>query len=144
MMPQSYTGTHVAFGGNGGQSSFGIGGFGGNTGGNIVTAGQTVTITDASGNTVYTAQSQAPRNASYVVFAGPALASGGSYKLNGGTAATATSSSGGMGPGGPGGPGNPGGRNGNEADASVFARIMAWIRSLFERVGAFFRSLSGK
>ncbi len=148
MMPQSYSGTHVAFGGSGGQGSFGIGGFGGNTGGNLVTAGQTVTITDASGNTIYTAQSQAPRNASYVVFAGPALASGSSYKLNGSTAATATTSSGGgMGPGGPGGPGNPGGPGGqdlNEADASVFARIMAWFRSLFERVGAFFRSLSGK
>ena len=103
MMQQSYTGAYVAFGG-----SAGGGGFGGNTGGNIVTAGQTVTVTDASGNTVYTAKSAAPRTASYVVFASPSLVSGSSYTLNGSTSATAgSSSSGGFGPGGQ-QPGNPG------------------------------------
>ena len=93
MMQQSYTGTYVAFGGNTG-GGFGMGGFGGNTGGNIVTAGQTITVTDASGNTVYTAKSTAPRAASYVVYASPALTSGGSYTLNGSATATAGASGG--------------------------------------------------
>ena len=122
MMQQSYSGAYVAFGGNGGMGGFGFGGMGGNTGGNIITAGGTVTVTDASGNTVYTARSTAPRNASYVVFASPDLVSGGSYTLNGSVTATAGASSGGnMGPGGQGGqgqrpdgqqPGNPGQRPG--------------------------------
>ena len=118
MMQQSYSGTYVAFGGmsgNGGMGGFGgKGGFGGmggmGTGGTaILTADGKATITDASGNTVYTSQSAAPRDASYVVFASPALTSGGSYTLNGSTSATAGTSNGGgnMGPGGQGGfPGN--------------------------------------
>ena len=113
MMQQSYSGTYVAFGGSSDGrmgGGFGMGGFGGNTGGNIVTAGQTITITDASGNTVYTAQSTAARNASYVVFASPELTSGNTYSLNSSTTATATTSSGGgMGPGDQGQqPGDPG------------------------------------
>ena len=106
MMPQSYSGTYVAFGG-----STGMGGFGGMGGGsNLVSSGSTITITDASGNTVYTAQSQVPRNASYVVFASPELTSGNTYSLNSSTTATATTSSGGgMGPGDQGQqPGDPG------------------------------------
>ena len=140
MMPQSYSGTHVAFGGStGGMGGFGMGGFGGNTGGNIVTAGQTVTVTDASGNTVYTAQSQAPRNASYAVFASPSLTSGSSYKLNGSvTAAAGTSSGGGMGSGGQ-DHGGPGGQNPGAATAG-FARIVTWLRDLIDRITAFFRS----
>ena len=110
MMQQSYSGTYVAFGGSAGQGFFGQGFLGGNSGSNIVTAGQTVTITDASGNTVYTSRSTAARNASYVVFASPTLSSGVSYTLNRSATATAGSSSGGgMGPGGQGQqPGDPG------------------------------------
>ena len=136
MMPQSYTGTHVSFGGSTGIGGFGIGGFGG--GSDLVTAGSTVTITDASGNTVYTAQSQVPRNAGYVVFASPSLTSGGSYKLNGSISATASDSSGGgMGPGGPGGfPGQ-----GGEGNTSGVGSIFTWLRNLFNRIITFFRSV---
>ena len=103
-MMQNFSGAYVAFGGNSG----GMGGFGGNTSGNLVTAGQTVTITDASGNTVYTATSTSPRAASYVVFASPSVSSGGSYTLNGSTATTAGASNGvGMGQ-----PDNMGGEQG--------------------------------
>ena len=133
MMQQSYTGAYVAFGGSSGGRMGG--GFGGNTGSNIVTAGQTVTITDAAGSTVYTAQSQAPRNASYVVFASPTLSAGGSYKLNGSTSAAATAASGGsMGPGGQGGfPGQGGGiPSGN---------VLTWLRDLINRIVTFFRSV---
>ena len=137
MMPQSYIGTHVAFGG----STGGLGGFGGNSGGNIVTAGQTVTVTDPSDNTIYTAQSQVPRNASYVVFASPALASGSSYKLNGSATATAaTSSGGGMGPGGQGGFPGQGGNHLSSGDGG----FLTWIRNLFTRIIAFFRSIFQK
>ncbi|MBR3554204.1 MAG: carbohydrate-binding domain-containing protein [Clostridia bacterium] len=134
MMQQSYSGTYVAFGGSSGP---GFGGFGG-TQTNLVTAGSTIKITDASGSTVYTAQSAAPRNASYVVFAGPSLTSGSSYKLNGSTSATAQTASGGqMGPGG-----FPGGNDfgGNDFGGSgLFDRI----RDFFQRILAFFRSLFG-
>ena len=132
MMQQSYSGTYVAFGGSGGRP-----GFGGNTGGNIVTADNTVTITDASGSTVYTARSQAPCNASYVVFASPTLASGSSYQLNCSATATAgTSNGGGMGPGGQGGfPGQ-----GGAGIASGFGNILAWLRNLINRIVAFFQS----
>ena len=137
MMPQSYSGAHVAFGG-----STSMGGFGGMGGGsNLVSSGSTITITDASGNTVYTAQSQVPRNASYVVFASPTLASGSSYKLNGSTSATATTSSGGgMGPGGQGGfPGQ-----GGEGIASGFGNVLAWLRNLINRIVSFFQAFFQK
>ena len=132
MMPQSYSGAYVAFGGSG------MGGFGGMGGGSsLVSSGGTITITDASGNTVYTARSQTPRNAGYVVFASPSLTSGSSYKLNGGAAATATTASGGgMGPGGQGGfPGQ-----GGEGIASGFGNVFSWLRELISRIVAFFRS----
>ena len=100
MMGQSYSGAYVAFGGStGGMMG---GGFGGNTDSNIVTANSTITITDASGDTVYTAKSSSPRTASYVVFASPSVSSGSSYTLNGSTSATAGSGNGNgnnMGPG---------------------------------------------
>ena len=126
MMPQSYSGVYVAFGGgNSGRPGFGGFGMNGGSTGDIVSANSAITITDDSGNTVYTAQSKAPRNASYVVFASPTLTSGSSYKLNGSTFATATTSSGGgMGPGGQPGngqqpgenPGFPGGNPGIQPD----------------------------
>ena len=131
MMQQSYTGAYVAFGGSGG-----FGGMGG--GSNLIAAGSTITVTDASGNTVYTSQSAAPRSATYVVFASPALTSGGSYTLNGSTTATAGTSNGGgnMGPGGQGGfPGQSG-----EGIASGFGNILAWLRNLINRIVTFFQS----
>ncbi len=130
MMPQSYSGTYVAFGGSGGRPGFG--GMGG--GSDIVAAGDTITITDA--DALYTSRSQAPRNASYAVFASPSLSSGGSYKLNGGATATAaTGSSQGPFPGGPGGqPGGdaPGGLGG------IFGAIIAWFARLFEMIRGLF------
>ncbi|MBQ6067555.1 MAG: carbohydrate-binding domain-containing protein [Clostridia bacterium] len=139
MMPQSYSGVYVAFGGSGGRPGFG--GMGGNTGGNIVTAGNTVTITDASGNTLYTAQSQSPRNASYVVFASPSVASGTGYTLNGSATATATTATGGnMGPGGQGGfPGQ-----GGEGISAGFGNILIWLRDLISRIVSFFQSFIQK
>ena len=131
MMPQSYSGTHVSFGGSNG--------FGGMMGGgsNLVSAGSTITITDASGSTVYTAKSQVPRNAGYVMFASPTLTSGSSYKLNGSTSATATTSSGGMGPGGF--PGQGGG-----GITSGFGNILTWLRNLINRIVSFFQSFFQK
>lgn len=132
MMQQSYSGTYVTFGGNGGRPGFG--GFGGNTGGNIVTAGSTVTVADASGNTLYTSQSTAVRNASYVVFASPALSSGSSYTLNGSTTAAAVTSSGGNT-----GPGRfPGGPDGGSV--SGISGILTRILDFFRRIFSFFRS----
>jgi len=107
-MMQNFSGAYVAFGGTTG----GMGGFGGNTGGNLVTAGQTISITDASGNTMYTAKSTAPRAASYVVYASSSIASGGSYTLNGSVTATAGAFNGGMGQ-----PGNMGGEQGQMSGA---------------------------
>ena len=134
MMPQSYSGTYVAFGGSGG--GLGFGGLFGGSGSNLVTAGSTIKITDASGSTIYTAQSAAPRNASYVVFASPSLASGSSYKLNGSTSATAQTASGGqMGPGGQQPGGFPGGNSNNGSG------FFSFFRSFFQRMLAFFRSL---
>ena len=112
MMMQSYSGTYVTFGGTAG----GMGGFGmtGGSGSGIVSADQTIAITDASGNTAYAAKSTAPRTASYVVFASPDLISGGSYTLNGTTATAGSSAGGNMGPGGQGQqPGGPGQRPGD-------------------------------
>ncbi|MCR4724767.1 MAG: carbohydrate-binding domain-containing protein [Clostridia bacterium] len=71
--------------------------FGGTTGGfgnmssnqsNLVTAGSTIQITDASGNVLYTAK--AVRNASYVLFASPDLTSGSTYTLKNGSSVAAT------------------------------------------------------
>ena len=137
MMPQSYSGAHVAFG-----SSTGMGGFGGMGGGsNLVAAGSTITVTDASGSTVYTAQSQTPRNASYVVFASPTLTSGSSYKLNGSTSATAAASSGGgMGPGSQ--DGFPG--QGGAGIVSGFGNVLAWLRDLINRIVSFFHTFFQK
>ena len=135
MMQQSYTGAYVAFGGSGG-----FGGMGG--GSNLIAAGSTITVTDASGNTVYTSQSAAPRDSTYVVFSSSALTSGGSYTLNGSMTATAGTTNGGgnMGPGGQGGfPGQSG-----EGIASGFGNILAWFRNLIDRIVSFFRSLFQK
>ncbi len=139
MMQQSYAGTYVAFGGSGGRPE--MGGFGGNSGGNIVTAGRTITVTDASGNTVYSAKSSSPRAASYVLFASPSIASGSSYTLNGTTTATAgASNGGGMGPGGQGGfPGQ-----GNNTPTSGTGSFLTWIRNLYDRIVSFFRSIFQK
>jgi len=137
-MQQSYSGTYVTFG-----SSSGSGGFGGMGGGsNLIVAGSTITVTDASGNTVYTSQSAAPRSATYVVFASPALTSGGSYTLNGSTSATAGTSNGGgnMGPGGQGGFPDQSG----EGIASGFGNILTWLRNLINRIVAFFQSFFQK
>ena len=99
-----------------GSTSGNMGGFGGMNGGtNLVTAGNTIQITDASGNALYTAK--AIRNASYILFSSPGLTSGTTYTLkNGGTAAATatagTASTGGMGMGGGQMRGNMGGNQG--------------------------------
>ena len=102
-------------GGFGGQMP-GQGGFGGQPGGMggegsaTISAGDAITVTDESGNTLYSAT--AIRAASYVFFSSPALTEGASYTLNvNGTAnATATASAQGSAGGFPGGqqPGQPG------------------------------------
>ena len=138
MMQQSYSGTYVTFGGSSGGRP-GFGGMGGNNGSNIVTAGSTVTITDASRNTLYTSQSTAPRSASYVVFASPALSSGSNYTLNGSTTAAAvTSSGGGMGPGGFSGGPNGGGSFSGVKD--ILTRILDFFRRIFSFFSSFFNS----
>ncbi len=109
-MAQGYSATtpYVTFGSSGGMTG-GFGGMNGNQS-NLVTAGNTIQITDASGNVLYSAK--AVRNASYILFASPDLTSGSTYTLKNGTtaAATATAStaaSGGMGGQGGNNPGQP-------------------------------------
>ena len=110
-MAQGYSATapYVVFGSTTGN----MGGFGGMGGSqtNLVTAGNTIQITDASGNVLYTAK--AIRNASYILFASPDLTSGATYTLKNGSSAAATAtagtaSAGGMGMGGGQMPGNNG------------------------------------
>ncbi len=154
MMQQSYSAStaYVTFGGTSG----GFGGFGGgNNGSNLVSANSSIAIKDASGNTVYTAKSAAPRNASYVLFASPSLTTGSSYTLyNGSTAAStataSTAATGGMGgPGqggqpGQGGPGNQGGFGGNGGSTtSSGSSFFSFFSNIFQRILAFFRSLFG-
>lgn len=123
-MHQGYTAStpYVTFGGSAGGMGGpgGFGGFGGfGSASTLVSAGSTISIRDAAGSVIYTAQSAAPRSAGYVVFSSPALSSGSSYSLysgsaSAGTAAASVNSSGGnpggFGPGGQGGfgPGGPG------------------------------------
>ena len=125
-MAQGYSAEtpYVVFGSTGG----GMGGFGG-MGGNqasLVSTGNTIQITDASGNVLYTAK--AIRSASYILFASPDLTSGGTYTLKNGDTAAATATAGtasttGMGMGGqmPGGNGDqrqfPGNVNGDREQA---------------------------
>lgn len=111
-MAQGYSATtpYVTFGSAGGMGGFG--GMGGQT--NLVTAGSTIQITDASGNVLYSAK--AVRNASYILFASSKLTTGSSYSLKSGNTTSATStagtaSNGGMGMGGQ-MPGNMGGNQG--------------------------------
>lgn len=115
-MQQAYSATtpYVVFGGGSGGMMGGFGGQMGTNASNLVTAGSTIQITDASGNVLYSAK--AIRNASYVLFAGPKLTTGTTYTLKNGstTASTATAgnaASGGMGMGGQ-MPGNMGGKKG--------------------------------
>ena len=131
-MPQSYTATtpYVTFGNaSGGGPGGKPGGFGG---GNqtIVSAGSTIEIKDASGNTLYCAT--ALRNAGNVLFSSPELTSGSSYSLyvNGSQVATAsagTNSSGANQPGQPGG---------------MFS-VLQYIYSLFVRIVNFVKSIFG-
>ena len=101
-MPQAYTAStpYVVFG-NTSASMGGFGGFGGMGGNqsNLVTAGGTIEITDASGSVLYTAT--AVRGASYILFSSPSLTSGSTYTLKSGstssTATAGTESTGGMG-----------------------------------------------
>ena len=110
-MAQGYNATtpYVVFGSTTGNMGGGFGGMNGGT--NLVTAGNTIQITDASGNVLYTAK--AIRSASYILFASPDLTSGATYTLKNGSSAAATAtagtaSAGGMGMGGGQMPGNNG------------------------------------
>ena len=107
-MAQSYSATtpYVTFGSTGGMGGFG--GMGGQT--NLVTAGSTIQITDASGNVLYSAK--AVRNASYILFASSKLTTGSTYTLKSGSTTSATSTAGTASNGGMGGqmPGNMGGQ----------------------------------
>lgn len=100
------SGTYVVFGQSGMGGGFFGGFFGGNTGSSSVNlkSGDSISISDSSGNVLYTAT--AVKNANHVVFMSDKITSGESYTLqvNGSTAATATASTGsgqsGMQPGG--------------------------------------------
>ncbi len=123
-MPHGYgaTAPYVTFGSTAGVMGGRPGGFG-DTQTNLVTAGSTITVTDASGAVLYTAK--AVRNASYVLFSSPDLTSGTTYTLKNGTTAAATATAGTASAGETGGqmPGNngsgglpqmPGNRPGNQ------------------------------
>ena len=134
MMQQSYSGTYVTFGAGGG-----MGGFGGNTGSVSVASGSTISIKDSSGNVIYTAQSTAPRAASYVLFASPSLSSSGSYTLAAGSSSSSGSATTGSGTGGQHGS-NWGGSSDN-SDGYSFS--FSFFTNFFQRILAFFRSLFG-
>ena len=133
-MQQSYSGTYVTFGAGGG-----MGGFGGNTGSVSVASGSTISIKDSSGNVIYTAQSTAPRAASYVLFASPSLSSSGSYTLAAGSSSSSGSATTGSGTGGQHGS-NWGGSSDN-SDGYSFS--FSFFTNFFQRILAFFRSLFG-
>ena len=103
-MAQGYSAAtpYVTFGSSG-EMRGGFGGMNGNQS-NLVTAGSTIQITDASGNVLYSAK--AVRNASYILFASPDLSSGSTYTLKNGTTAAATATASTAASGGMGGPGN--------------------------------------
>jgi len=136
-MQQSYSGTYVTFG-----SSSGMGGFGGMGGSsNLVTAGSTVSIKDASGNVLYSGT--AVRSAGYVVFSSSSISANSSYTLYNGSSvaatATATTSTSGGNNGGPGGnqPGNNGGNqpgnnsgSGTSGSSSFLQTILQWFRTI--------------
>ena len=109
-MAQGYSAAtpYVTFGSAGGMGGFG--GMGGQT--NLVTAGSTIQITDASGNVLYSAK--AVRNASYILFASSELTTGSSYSLKSGTTTSAASTAGTASSGGMSSqmPGNMGGNQG--------------------------------
>lgn len=142
-MQQSYSGTYVTFGANGGRPGMG----GGSS--NLVSANSTITIKDSSGSVIYTAQSTAPRAASYVLFASPSLSSSGSYTLSAGGASASGSATTGTGtgsqPGQPGGPGQggqqPGAFPGGNSDKG--SGFFSFFTSFFQRILSFFRSLFG-
>ena len=103
-MAQGYSAAtpYVTFGSSG-EMRGGFGGMNGNQS-NLVTAGSTIQITDASGNVLYSAK--AVRNASYILFASPDLSSGSTYTLKNGTTAAATATASTAASGGMSGPGN--------------------------------------
>lgn len=103
-MAQGYSAAipYVTFGSSG-EMPGGFDGMNGNQS-NLVTAGSTIQITDASGNVLYSAK--AVRNASYILFASPDLSSGSTYTLKNGTTAAATATASTAASGGMGGPGN--------------------------------------
>ncbi len=140
MMQQGYSGTYVTFGASGGRP-----GFGGGTGGVSVASGSTISIKDSSGNVIYTAQSTAPRAASYVLFASPSLSSSGSYTLAAGSSSANGSATTGTGTGGQ--QGQPGGNWGGGfpggTDSGSGSSFLSFFRSFFQRILALFRSLLG-
>ena len=103
-MAQGYSAAtpYVTFGSSG-EMRGGFGGMNGNQN-NLVTAGSTIQITDASDNVLYSAK--AVRNASYILFASPDLSSGSTYTLKNGTTAAATATASTAASGGMSGPGN--------------------------------------
>ena len=145
MMPQSYSGTYVTFGGGGGMGGFG-GFYGKGSGSDIVAAGSTISVKDSSGNVIYTAQSTAPRRASYVLFASPTLSSSGSYTLaagsstSSGSATTGTGNQGGFG-GQPGGqwPGSNWGGGSESSDGYGFS--FSFLSEFLQKIMDFFTHL---
>lgn len=106
-MMQGYTAEtpYLTFGSTTGTAGGRMGGFGGAQTA-LVSAGGSFQITDEKGTVLY--EAKAVRNASYILFASPALTSGASYTLRAGgesvaTATAGTASTGGMGRGAMGG-----------------------------------------
>ena len=144
---------YVTFGASSGGRTGGMFG-GGNS--SAVTAGNTISIKDSSGNTLYSGK--AVRNASYVIFSSPSLVSGSSYTLYNGssssTSSAAVTSNSGNQPGGnrpgEGGPGQqPGeGKEINPDDSGTgnmlntilnfLNSVWTWITSFVARISALF------
>ena len=139
-MPQRYTAStpYVTFGGSTGGRPDGPGGPGGpgfpggmtsDAQSDLVTAGSTIQITDASGSVLYSAT--AIRNASYVLFASPALSSGASYTLKNGSSAVSTATATTDGTSGDSGQ-NPGDNPQNPTPTSVWQIIRNVIRTIWQ------------
>ncbi|MBQ7597943.1 MAG: carbohydrate-binding domain-containing protein [Clostridia bacterium] len=146
MMQQSYSGTYVTFGSASGGMDGGFGGryapgMSGTSGSSIVSAGSTISIKDSSGNVIYTAQSTAPRAASYVVFASPSISSSGSYTLAAGSSSSSGSSTTGTGSQGSQGGGSWGGNSNSTNSSSSYGSSFSFFSDFIQKIIDFFVNL---
>lgn len=100
---------------------------------NLVSAGQTFSIKDSSGNIIYSAT--AVRNASYVLFASPDMSSTETYSLvSGGSESSSSAAS---------GEADTGSENQSGRFLSIFSRIISFLAGIINSIISFFKSFIG-